>query len=655
MRVRALLLASAAACLIAAAPAAADTFQVTTTADGNGFCPPARNLQCTLRTAITDANNSTSTSDEIDLPAGTYTLSSQFTQLSLTNQTTGIVGAGAAQTVIKGSGSYGTLSIGAEHIAVIEDVTFSGGNAGTGGMGGNILVGAGATLLLESSRVTGGSAGQGGGIAFNNGRGIIANSLIDNNTAVQINGVNGNGGGIAAGTSSTSTVQITDSTIAGNTAPRGGGIYAQGANSTTTITRSTLSGNTSTSVRGGAIDAVSGSTTVIGSIIGGNLGQVGQVASLIAASNCLGTAATLTTGGYNIDPLADCNFTAATDTTADPVLQALADNGGPTPTMAIAGSSSAINRIPASNTTLCTPTTPLTDQRGIVRPEGAGCDSGAFELEPPTATIDSAPDPVITASTATFTFSSDSSGVNFSCKLDGPRGAGAFGSCVSPVSFGALQPGDYTFTVRTTDAGGNFTDTARNFTVAAVPQAPAPTPTPTPPPTPPPVPVLGKTVVIAPLRGTTLVKLPGAKAFVKLDVTKGIPLGSTVDTRHSEVQITSKAGSVAKFYDGLFKLTQSGGLTTLVLTEQLAPCGKSASIAAKKPKTRKLWGDGSGSFSTKGQYSAATVRGTKWLVEDSCGKTLTRVARGVVSVRDFVKRKTAIVRAPHRYTARKQH
>ena len=49
--------------------------------------------------------------------------------------------------------------------------------------------------------------------------------------------------------------------------------------------------------------------------------------------------------------------------------------------------------------------------------------------------------------------------------------------------------------------------------------------------------------------------------------------------------------------------------------------------AATKPKSRKLWGDGKGKFRTRGQYAAATVRGTKWLVQDSCSGTLTRVTR----------------------------
>jgi ferric-dicitrate binding protein FerR (iron transport regulator) len=46
------------------------------------------------------------------------------------------------------------------------------------------------------------------------------------------------------------------------------------------------------------------------------------------------------------------------------------------------------------------------------------------------------------------------------------------------------------------------------------------------------------------------------------------------------------------------------------------------------------------------------VVGTKWLVEDRCDSTLTKVARGKVSVRDFGKRKTVIVRAGKQYLAR---
>ena len=114
--------------------------------------------------------------------------------------------------------------------------------------------------------------------------------------------------------------------------------------------------------------------------------------------------------------------------------------------------------------------------------------------------------------------------------------------------------------------------------------------------------------------------------------------------------------ATADFWDGLFRLSQTKGsrpTTTLTLIEKLrCPRPGNASTAAKRKKKRRLWGDGSGKFRTKGKHSAATVVGTKWLVEDRCTTTLTRVVRGRVSVRDFELKKTVIVRRGKRYIAR---
>jgi hypothetical protein len=59
---------------------------------------------------------------------------------------------------------------------------------------------------------------------------------------------------------------------------------------------------------------------------------------------------------------------------ADPLLGPLQDNGGPTQTLALLPGSPAIDAALLAN---C----PATDQRGVSRPQGAGCDIGAFELE----------------------------------------------------------------------------------------------------------------------------------------------------------------------------------------------------------------------------------------------------------------------------------
>jgi hypothetical protein len=85
--------------------------------------------------------------------------------------------------------------------------------------------------------------------------------------------------------------------------------------------------------------------------------------------------------------------------------------------------------------------------------------------------------------------------------------------------------------------------------------------------------------------------------------------------------------------------------------------GASAAAATTKKRGGKsvlgsLWGNGKGKFRTDGKYSSATVRGTIWLTQDRCDGTLTTVKRGIVSVRDFKRRKTVSVKAGHSYLAR---
>ena len=160
---------------------------------------------------------------------------------------------------------------------------------------------------------------------------------------------------------------------------------------------------------------------------------------------------------------------------------------------------------------------------------------------------------------------------------------------------------------------------------------------------------------LLPKSGTVKVKLPGRRRFRELSEGEQLPVGTTVDTLKGRVTLVAAGGQTADFYAGIFKIGQGKGsrpTTTLTLTEKLS-CPKAGNaIAAAKKKKRRLWGDGSGKFRTKGKHSAATVVGTKWLVEDRCKSTLTRVVRGRVSVRDFAKKKTVIVRRGKRYIAR---
>jgi Ca2+-binding RTX toxin-like protein len=176
-------------------------------------------------------------------------------------------------------------------------------------------------------------------------------------------------------------------------------------------------------------------------------------------------------------------------------------------------------------------------------------------------------------------------------------------------------------------------------------------------------PEAGESVVAEPAQGRIRIKLPGKDHFALLEAGDEIPLGSEVDARHGAVTLFAAAGANrldgARFTGAVFRVTQTRGrkpITELRLRGgSFAACGKAvASTSARKKKraVRGLWGSGHGRFRTRGRNSAATVRGTIWLVEDRCDGTLTRVRRGVVAVRDFAHKKTVRVAAGERYFAR---
>lgn len=192
------------------------------------------------------------------------------------------------------------------------------------------------------------------------------------------------------------------------------------------------------------------------------------------------------------------------------------------------------------------------------------------------------------------------------------------------------------------------------------------------PPLPPPVP--GKTMNVKPERGRVLIKYPRGTApprskalqpagsgFVRLAEAAQIPIGATVDVTRGQIGMTSAGPGgridTGSFYSGQFSVLQprAGRFTDLVMNQPLrcarARRGKLAP-AARRVRSRRLWGRGRGRFRTRGRYSTATVRGTVWLTKDSCTSTTTAVREGRVVVRDRAKRRNITVRAGQRYVAR---
>jgi hypothetical protein len=89
-------------------------------------------------------------------------------------------------------------------------------------------------------------------------------------------------------------------------------------------------------------------------------------------SNCSGT---ITDASHNLSSDSSCAFTGiGSMNNTDPKLGPLADNGGPTLTMALLPGSPAINAATAIGA-------PTADQRGVTRPQGPGVDIGAFEYQ----------------------------------------------------------------------------------------------------------------------------------------------------------------------------------------------------------------------------------------------------------------------------------
>jgi streptogramin lyase len=173
---------------------------------------------------------------------------------------------------------------------------------------------------------------------------------------------------------------------------------------------------------------------------------------------------------------------------------------------------------------------------------------------------------------------------------------------------------------------------------------------------PPAVPRLGAVVRLAPLSGEVRVRPPGARRLRRLAAPSAVPVGSVVDTRRGRVALVSatrRGGRQrGRFHAGLFEIRQRrSGLTRLALRGRLE-CGpaEEATASRRRRKRRRLWGaDFGGAFSTLGRDSVTTVRGTRWLTEDRCGGTLTRVERGSVVVRARRTGERVVVRAGERH------
>jgi CSLREA domain-containing protein len=404
----------------------AHQYVVTKPADTNdGTC----DSDCSLREAIGASN---ADPGAVLIPAGTYklTIAGAEEYLNATGSLDalhgmGIYGAGMQQTIIDANQLDRAFfldpapSSGSRTSFAIGDLTITNGsstfsNTHVQGGGGLTLESNSDYLGMERVAVTSNHAAKTGGGLTIDSPATLRDCVVSNNTSdyagggglnistsdgryVEISGstISGNSiadqaGGAGGGISVYGTLYVSNSTISGNHAiGYGGGIYAYGSGGSLHMASSTVVLNSAQTnpYRQDAGAGVSMNGTAPNSIINSIIAY-NTAADLIDPPDCgLFDNTIILTSSYNLvgssggsSPGA-CAFDGTGDVTnASPgVSQTLANNGGPTQTHALLVGSPAIDAGDPAGCKDNVGALLTTDQRGFTRPDGAHCDVGAYE------------------------------------------------------------------------------------------------------------------------------------------------------------------------------------------------------------------------------------------------------------------------------------
>jgi CSLREA domain-containing protein len=275
------------------------------------------------------------------------------------------------------------------------------------------------------------------------------------------------------------TVTLSGLTITGGAAANGGGIFNDGG--TLTVTNSTISGNLA-NVLGGGIANAGGTVTVTNSTISGNSasvggGLVGEGTEILVNAIVAGNTASVAPDGFGVEVGTTSVFgVPGGKTLADILVPAgLANNGGPTQTIALAlvAGNPAID-LGTGAVCAAAPVNAL-DQRGLPRP--AACDIGAYEAQPPTVAAH--------ANVSVAATSAAGAVVTYTPPAGSDEQGGVAGVVCLPASGSTFAPGSTTVTCTATDAVGHtatstFQVVVGAFVAATATPSPSPTPTPTP-------------------------------------------------------------------------------------------------------------------------------------------------------------------------------
>ncbi len=425
---------------LAAPASGATTFNVNSLADqvddntSDGICHTVAGT-CTLRAAIMQANHSSGIGVTVNVPAGHYTLllpagsgdPEQNGDLDFIGSTpVTVIGAGKGQTILDANQIDRLVSVSAGASATLQSLSLTNGFAVNGGAadiagtltlmdvdisssqatrGGGVDVELGGTLIMRGGSISGCTASIGGGIYSSGGNMNLSNATISRNSATNAGGIythllTNPGNQLAGQTLITNSVIDSNSAIDQNFG-YGGGIELIG---NATLVNTTIASNVA--LLGGAGVYVGYETppgiapiklynvTIVGNqgdgvYVDANATATFNIYNTLIAANfqtdnptpddCVGTVIAYARNlfgdatGCNVVP-ASGSYESLLNSTA--YLGSLADNGGPTRTIALLPGSSAID----ANSGYCVDQNgqPLsTDQRGY--PRAAPCDVGAFE------------------------------------------------------------------------------------------------------------------------------------------------------------------------------------------------------------------------------------------------------------------------------------
>jgi len=357
------------------------------------------------------------------------------------NSASGGTGSGDPTGLPGAEGSGG--AIWNEGTLTVDRTTLS-GNTGTGGNGGQGWASSYPPGNLNGYP-GGNGAGANGGAICNLGSLWVARSTIASN--VVTGGAGGAGGPY---------LQFND--IHGSAGPSGNGgsglggaVFTSGSAS---FVNCTIAFNTGSGwgggFGGGSCGGIEGTRNLTNCTIAWNAGSLGLRG--------------LDGGGTLVNNLFVANAPPGGDSFSDPKLGPLADNGGPTLTMALLPGSPAID---AGETALA----PATDQRGFPRPVGLAADLGAFELGPLAPLILTPPMSQTAPIGSTVDLVVDAAGtapLGYRWLFDGTYAPGSATNSV--LELANVQPSRTgTYAVVVTNALGAVTSPAANLTVMAVP------------------------------------------------------------------------------------------------------------------------------------------------------------------------------------------